>query len=401
MTSRKRARAQAKNKKTSFGIPGLMKVRRKELLADLRDIGEQIPDTEQGRKHAQVMAHCIVSSCEPHPERAFKTFCHEWCEWMDRAEIDAIINYAITKPRRFSADKVAKIIDLTAARRERLKITTIGAIDRDKKQRAALRKERRRQADAARRRAEGKPTLAERRARPKSEWWKEYGLSKSQAYKLRAKGRLPDQPASNPLATRWQPGETSREASVIPSFNTGLAKSLTTEESTPPNSPPSKNLHGTCDAKHRTGSVFEQNAPVRQSRTPPSFFEGEVDADLLDRIMYALDHPGYGKGMSMGCLQTKLAATDPTGAGTAYLCEYGTEGCGMDLGELNRALGRLRRRGDVEYWWREETDEVEGSVMVRGVWDKPEPMPSQAPTLAKLLALKGCHHTMTLAGVLA
>lgn len=65
-----------------------------------------------------------------------------YCPWIDRRDREAMITEANHCPLKWSADKLAWKIRLTDAKRTELKITTIGAIDVSKEQRAQRRKAR-------------------------------------------------------------------------------------------------------------------------------------------------------------------------------------------------------------------------------------------------------------------
>lgn len=66
-----------------------------------------------------------------------------YCPWIDRRDREHMITEANHCPLKWSADKLAWKIRLTDAKRTELGITTIGAVDVSKEQRAERRKQRR------------------------------------------------------------------------------------------------------------------------------------------------------------------------------------------------------------------------------------------------------------------
>jgi hypothetical protein len=91
----------------------------------------------------------------------------------------------LINPIRWRADTIAARLKVTAAERKRLRLTTIGAIDKTKAERQAERKERKRAADRTRRRARGAQPRADylaqslSRVRP----WVALGMSRASWYR--------------------------------------------------------------------------------------------------------------------------------------------------------------------------------------------------------------------------
>jgi hypothetical protein len=94
---------------------------------------------------------------------------------MGEDECTALINRVLAKPLRWTADTLAWRIGLTDATRTLLKITTIGATDCNKAQRA----ERRRQQDASAHRAR----RAARHRRGQGQPWELQGISRATWYR--------------------------------------------------------------------------------------------------------------------------------------------------------------------------------------------------------------------------
>src|SRR5262249_52771963 len=75
--------------------------------------------------------------------------------WMPADERARLTADVIARPRRWQSDTLARKLNLTDAERRRLRITTIGSVDRTKAERLADRKQRKREAERDRRRARG------------------------------------------------------------------------------------------------------------------------------------------------------------------------------------------------------------------------------------------------------
>lgn len=148
--------------------------------------GQVLPDDDAGRDDARLMAHHLAHRINPSARIA--SWLSLRAPWMDDAEAQELITTVLAKPLRWRADTLAARLGLTEADRRRLRITTIGAIDMDKDQRKAARRERSRLARQADRRAAGvKPRnvyLAEQRAkRDKPRQWTLLGMSRAAWYR--------------------------------------------------------------------------------------------------------------------------------------------------------------------------------------------------------------------------
>lgn len=97
-----------------------------------------IPNDPAGHDFVVVMAHHLASLPRD-PRQTIAAFLEQHASWMTIAEQKALIVETISKPRRWRADSLAWRLRLIDADRTALKITTIGAIDVDKSQRAKRR----------------------------------------------------------------------------------------------------------------------------------------------------------------------------------------------------------------------------------------------------------------------
>lgn len=146
--------------------------------------GELLPDDDAGRDDAQIMAHHLAA-CHGDPRPRVMGFIELRCPWMPVAEAKALLVETISKPRRWRADKLAWRMRLTHTDRARLKITTIGSIDKPKSQRWQERQERTRKAKEGRRRAQGaRPReIYEAASINRAQPWKAIGISRRTWYR--------------------------------------------------------------------------------------------------------------------------------------------------------------------------------------------------------------------------
>jgi hypothetical protein len=132
-----------------------------------------------------------------HRVRGWIGECAPWMNDDDRA--DDLVKKVATRRYRFSADKLAKWLNVTYAERQKLGLRTIGAFDIPKEQRTTLRRERYHQRKRVKdrewhdrqRRQQGKPTRSEwlkansaSRKRP----WLAAGFSRRTWYRRRGTG---------------------------------------------------------------------------------------------------------------------------------------------------------------------------------------------------------------------
>lgn len=148
----------------------------------------QLPDDDTGRRDARFVAHHLAGFArEPFPR--ILDWLQRWAPWMPQLEAAELADAAIAKPIKWRADTLGRLLGLTAARREALKIRTIGAVDQTKAEREAACRKRARAAKAAKRSAAGarpREQSAERQ-RP----WEALGMCRTTWYQKRRLGMLP------------------------------------------------------------------------------------------------------------------------------------------------------------------------------------------------------------------
>jgi hypothetical protein len=142
----------AKQRKSTFGT---IRVNELTRLFQWR-YGFELSDDDAGREDAFVMVNALLWC--PAAERRVPHWLSLWCPWMPADECAALMKRVFAKPIKWRADTIAKRMNLMDADRKRLGITTIGAVDLTKEQRAARRKEKDRlNKERTRREAGAKP----------------------------------------------------------------------------------------------------------------------------------------------------------------------------------------------------------------------------------------------------
>lgn len=163
----------------------LIRIRELERVFSAR-YGAELPDDDAGRDDLKIAAHHIVH-LGPDAERHIIAWAALWCPWLSRPEATALAVRTIANPIKFTADVLAWRLRLTAAERNQLAITTIGAVDQNKEQRAEAQKQRRREAERTRRRARGAQARVEFEAPSAEAWrpWEAEGISRATWYRRR------------------------------------------------------------------------------------------------------------------------------------------------------------------------------------------------------------------------
>lgn len=110
-------------------------------LHDLIGVGAELDASQWSEAIARIFVHHFVTLGEGNRKAA--DWLDTYAPWIARRDREHMITEANHCPLKWSADKLAQKLDLTDAKRTELKITTIGAIDCTKEQRAARRKQRR------------------------------------------------------------------------------------------------------------------------------------------------------------------------------------------------------------------------------------------------------------------
>jgi hypothetical protein len=112
----------------------------------------RLPDDDARRDDAMIMInHLIMLADGP---LCVRDWCRRCAPWFV-AEAESLLERLIVRPRRYTADTLGRLLNLTIAERDCLQIRTIGAVDLDKPGRRQRRREKDRLAKEAKRRAGG------------------------------------------------------------------------------------------------------------------------------------------------------------------------------------------------------------------------------------------------------
>lgn len=110
-------------------------------LADAAGAGAELEPCQWSEGVARVFVHHFVVLSDGNRRAA--QWLATYCPWINMPDREYMITEANHCPLKWSADKLAWKLRLTDAKRSELKITTIGAIDVSREQRAARRKAKR------------------------------------------------------------------------------------------------------------------------------------------------------------------------------------------------------------------------------------------------------------------
>jgi hypothetical protein len=130
-----------------------------------RYAGGPLPDDDAGVGDLRVMLHHHASTDDP--AQRMRSVARTWAPWISPGNLEQMITEVIERPRRWKADTLARLLGVTDAERRRLKLWTIGAIDKTAAQRHAERAERARLRKQEKRRALGVPPRTEYLAKVK------------------------------------------------------------------------------------------------------------------------------------------------------------------------------------------------------------------------------------------
>lgn len=123
----------------------------KRWLSDVIGAGAELEASEWSEGIARIFVHHFVVLADGNRRAA--EWLETYCPWISTADREYMITEANHCPLKWSADKLAWKIDLRDEQRTRLKITTIGATDCNRDQRAARRNRLKAERERARRAA--------------------------------------------------------------------------------------------------------------------------------------------------------------------------------------------------------------------------------------------------------
>lgn len=145
--------------------------------------GHTLPDDDAGRDDLMVAVNHLA--CLPHPQKPIDNWIELWAPWLTVKERRTIVGDALASPQRWKADALAWRLRLTAADRQTLGITTIGAIDENRSARAKRRKQQARKRMAQHRKAKGARSRKtyEDQSTAAAMPWIEQGISRATWYR--------------------------------------------------------------------------------------------------------------------------------------------------------------------------------------------------------------------------
>ncbi len=121
----------------------LASIRLREIERLITDMyGPVLPDDDAGREIAMLALNTIAYKKAKDPEWLMRDWIARRAPCINGEELDARICSVLGQPMRYRADTLAQELGLLYVDRQRLAITTIGAIDVPKEQRDELRRER-------------------------------------------------------------------------------------------------------------------------------------------------------------------------------------------------------------------------------------------------------------------
>jgi hypothetical protein len=179
-TSEDEAARRKRRKSASFAA-----IRAAELNLEFSDRygGMLLPDDDGGQDDVHLALHHLAETTSA--KSRIRNWLRMRAPWFD--DDDAIARI-LENPRKYRADQLAAEIGLTAERRARLGITTIGAIDLPAKARKKLRKAKNVEYQRALRRKAGAKPRAEYEAQSaeRAKPWLELGMSRATWFRRRA-----------------------------------------------------------------------------------------------------------------------------------------------------------------------------------------------------------------------
>jgi hypothetical protein len=201
-----------RKRKRSFNFAA---IRRREIERHARDVGAA--DTEDYWRWLVAWAWHNATSKDQ--VGALENISEKMGRELGPSEIDEILDLAKTTRQRRTADALAKFLGITYERRQRLKLTTIGAIDIGRRERKELRKHRQRIADEQRRRANGAEPRAEYRAtsRTATKPWEVKGMTRRTWYRKQAVQLGTGPHTAIPTLTKRAENGTSPRAAILSS----------------------------------------------------------------------------------------------------------------------------------------------------------------------------------------
>lgn len=195
----KQRRKRSGDEKPAFNWTAL---RCRELESVLTDrYGAHLPNDDAGREDLRIMARHLAHRGDEH---GIRLWAMKHAPWLDDHERESVVRRAMASTAKLPmADTLAKQLGLTYADRQRLRLTTIGAVDVDKDERLARRKARKAQRRREKRHQQGMKPRAASLSRIKP--WVAEGVSRRTWYRRRGTTMTPSKESEALLGVRLVP----------------------------------------------------------------------------------------------------------------------------------------------------------------------------------------------------
>lgn len=147
--------------------------------------GGLIPDDDAGRDDLAILLSYVVEINPVDAIRRAAMLAREYAPWLSQDDAMHMAEHALRNPIRLSADDLAQRLGVTDAMRTELRLTTIGATDVSKAERAERRRQRNKERTQASRRKKGVKPRAEHLANSlsSSKPWELEGISRATWYR--------------------------------------------------------------------------------------------------------------------------------------------------------------------------------------------------------------------------
>lgn len=146
--------------------------------------GKFLPRNAAGRDALVIVAHHIAYM-GPNAEEHIIKWARVWAPWMPAKHLADLVAQVIANPAKFKADTLGQRLRLSPEERDRLGITTIGAVGQTVQERKILRRHRRRIAARRHRQRRGAKTREEYEAGSltRRKPWEAFGISRRTWYR--------------------------------------------------------------------------------------------------------------------------------------------------------------------------------------------------------------------------
>jgi hypothetical protein len=212
--------ARKHDKRLELTVVARMRVSQLERLFASR-YGQTLPDDDAGRDDLFVAAHHVCTKGGD-----IIAWASLWAPWLGDTEARKLAARVSANPLRWKADTLAARLNVSYAERQRLKLTTIGAVDVPASGRELLRKQRNKQRKTDARRAKGaKPrAVYEAESAESTRPWAALGISRRTFYRRKKPPSGPENTGGTSAGTAYYSSMGCKQTSATaPSPTVALA----------------------------------------------------------------------------------------------------------------------------------------------------------------------------------